>query len=141
MFRGFIYWKYQDRIIQKALKISRTFKISFHISTISMVKSDVGAFFIVSKYMNMFLLNIMLLISNTHNKVWRKKSFKITITAEQNEHYHLRQSPKMNDMATPSYRETNKKFYMLLGRNMIFLPYQTENKRRNNLVVPLQVNI
>ena len=93
LFRGFIYWKYQDRIIQKALKISRTFKISFHISTISMVKSDVGTFFIVSKYMNMFLLNIMLLISNTHNKIlnvcslrnWiilRKKSFKITITAE-----------------------------------------------------------
>ena len=137
MFRGFIYWKYQDRIIQKALKISRTFKISFHISTISMVKSDVGTFFIVSKYMNMFLLNIMLLISNT----WRKNPLKSQLLLSKNEHYHLRQLPKMNDMATPSYRETNKKFYMLLGRNMIFLPYQTENKRRNNLVVPLQVNI
>ena len=70
-----------------------------------------------------------------------KNPLKSQLQLSKNEHYHLRQLPKMNDMATPSYRETNKKFYMLLGRNMIFLPYQTENKRRNNLVVPLQVNI
>ena len=92
----------------------------------------------------MFLLNIMLLISNTHNKIvmfWRKNPLKSQLLLSKNEHYHLLQLPKMDDMATPSYRETNKKFYMLLGRNMIFLPYQTENKRRNNLVVPLQVNI
>ena len=66
---------------------------------------------------------------------------KSQLLLSKNEHDHLRQLPKMNGMATPSYRETNKKFYMLHGRNMIFLPYQTENKRRNNLVVPLQVNI
>ena len=89
----------------------------------------------------MILLNIMLLISNTHNKVYEKNRLNSQIQLTKNEHCQLRQLPKMNDMATPSYRETNKKFYMLHGRNMIFLPYQTENKRRNNLVVPLQVNI
>ena len=95
----------------------------------------------------MILLNIMLLISNTHNKTLNVCSLtninrlKSQLLLSKNEHYHLRQLQKMNGMATPSYRETNKKFYMLHGRNMIFLPYQTENKRRNNLVVPLQVNI
>ena len=86
----------------------------------------------------------MLLISNPHHKILnvvRKNPLKSQLLLSKNEHYHLRQLLKINGMATPSYRETNKKFYMLHGRNMIFLPYQTENKRRNNLVVPLQVNI
>ena len=110
-----------------------------------------GPFYSFEKYEHVFTEYHVIDIKHTQQgseffqlvncNIWRKNPLKSQLQLSKNEHYHLRQLPKMNDMATPSYRETNKKFYMLLGRNMIFLPYQTENKRRNNLVVPLQVNI
>ena len=95
-----------------------------------------GPFYSFEKYEHVFTEYHVIDIKHGENN-----PLKSQLQLSKNEHYHLRQLLKINDMATPSYRETNKKFYMLLGRNMIFLPYQTENKRRNNLVVPLQVNI